>query len=294
MKRVILLLIICLLLSCIGGCATPQDGGIAATTLPVYEFTMRLCQGTGIPVTCLVTENVSCLHDYTLQVSQMKELESADAIVITGAGLEDFMTDILQNASCVINASTNVDLIDIGHSHDYNEAHGQEHHHQEDPHIWLSPDAAMQMSQNICDELTVLYPQHKNQFNRNLNGLLCDLQELRQYGHTQLQNLKFRDLITFHDGFSYLARDFQLNILEAVEEESGSEASAQELISLITLVNEHHLPAVFTETYGSTSAARIIAAETGTAIYTLDMAMSGSSYFEAMYHNINTLKEALG
>jgi len=79
-----------------------------------------------------------------------------------------------------------------------------------------------------------------------------------------------------------------------VEEESGSEASAQELIALIGIVTEHHLSAVFTEVYGSVSAAEVISRETGVPCYTLDMAMGGSSYFDAMYHNINTIREAMG
>ena len=41
------------------------------------------------------------------------------------------------------------------------------------------------------------------------------------------------------------------------------------------------------------TATGIIAAETGVQIYTLDMAMAGDSYFEAIYHNINAVKEAL-
>jgi ABC-type Zn uptake system ZnuABC Zn-binding protein ZnuA len=78
-----------------------------------------------------------------------------------------------------------------------------------------------------------------------------------------------------------------------MEEESGSEASAQELKELIATVREHHLPALFTERSGSVSAAGIISAETGATVYALDMAMSGNDYFEAMYHNIDTIKEAL-
>ena len=76
--------------------------------------------------------------------------------------------------------------------------------------------------------------------------------------------------------------------------ESGSEASARELIELITLVEEQSLPAIFTEASGSTSAASIIARETGCGVFSLDMAMAGDSYFDAMYHNIDTIKEALG
>ncbi len=116
---------------------------------------------------------------------------------------------------------------------------------------------------------------------------------LQAYGDEKLSQLSCRKLITFHDGFSYLAESFDLTILMAVEEESGSEASAKQLISLITLVREHQLPAIFTETNGSVSAAGIISAETNVPIYTLDMGISGEDYFDMMYRNINTLREAL-
>ena len=93
---------------------------------------------------------------------------------------------------------------------------------------------------------------------------------------------------------SFVAVNDDLTILEALEEESGSEASAAELIHLIELVEEHDLPAIFTETNGSTAAAAILARECGIGSCALDMAMAGDDYFEAMYHNIDTIKEALG
>ena len=117
---------------------------------------------------------------------------------------------------------------------------------------------------------------------------------MQTYGETELSNLKNRHLSTFHDGFSYFAESFHLHILKAVEEESGSEASAKELIEIIGLVKGIKLTAIFTECNGSTAAAKVIAAETGAKIYALDMAMAGDSYFDAMYHNIRTVKEALG
>jgi len=101
-------------------------------------------------------------------------------------------------------------------------------------------------------------------------------------------------MITFHDGFSYFAEAFDLRILAAVEEEAGSETSAQKLKTLITVVEEHQLPAIFVEANGSTASASVIAAETGIKVFTLDMAITGESYFTAMYQNIQTIKEALG
>lgn len=275
------------------GCAgSAGNGRIAATTLPVWEFSSRLCAGTPITVTRLVTEQVSCLHDYSLNVRQVKAAESAETIIISGAGLEDFLDDLLVNAS-VIDASEGVGLL-CGEEHEDEHHHEEGHHHEEDPHIWLSPENAQVMARNICAGLSARYPEYKKIFESNLTVLLHDLDTLRQYGEDTLSTLKCRNLITFHDGFSYFADFFGLTIVKAVEEESGSEVSARELIELITLVEEQSLPAIFTEASGSTSAASIIARETGCGVFSLDMAMAGDSYFDAMYHNIDTIKEALG
>ena len=58
-------------------------------------------------------------------------------------------------------------------------------------------------------------------------------------------------------------------------------------------MDKHGLPAIFIEANGADAAAMIICAETGAEVFTLDMAMAGNSYFNAMYRNIDTLKEAL-
>lgn len=289
MKKLMIILAALLLLS---GCgAETSYAEIAATTLPVFEFTSRLCEGTGLSVSRLVSDSVSCLHDYSLNVQQVRAAEAAGLVVISGAGLEEFMEDILQNKD-IIDSSAGVALLECEEPHDHtHEEH--DHSHEQDSHIWLSPENAAIMAQNICAGLTERYPGQKDIFEANLTGLLADLDALRAYGEETLSSLSCRDLITFHDGFGYLAASFDLTILEAVEEESGSEASAAELKHLITEVRKHDLPAIFTETNGSDSAASVIARETEAEVFTLDMAMAGESYFDAMYHNIDTIKEAL-
>ena len=284
-----LFLALLLLTTMLWGCSQEPAAQVAATTLPVYQFTLRLCEGTGITVTRLVTESVSCLHDYSLNVSQVRAAESAEVIVQSGMGLEEFMEDILSDGN-TIDSSTGIEP-----SHCHHEDHEHDgHHHEQDPHIWLSPEKAKVMAENICQGLCTYFPEHQASFQKNLTGLLADLDALQAYGQRELANLSCRELITFHDGFAYFAEAFDLTIIKAIEEESGGEASAQELIALIGMVEEHCLPAIFTERNGSVSAADIIATETDAAVYALDMAMAGDDYFEAMKHNINTIKEALG
>ena len=294
MKKLLTVLLVLLLLS---GCAPAPQAQIAATTLPVYQFTLRLTAGTDLQVTRLVTENVSCLHDYTLTVRQMRSIEGAEVIVLSGAGLEEFLGDALSSAETVIDSSAGIPLLEGGHHHhhegDEEDHHDHGHAHELDPHLWLSPACAMEQAKNICAGLSARYPEYAPVFEENLSGLLAELQALEDYGKAQLSGLSSREILTFHDGFSYLAHEFGIEIVEAIEEESGAEASAKELIHLVEEVRHHDIRAIFVEENGSGSAASIIAAETGVSLSTLSMAMSGDDYFEAMYANVDALKEAL-
>ena len=294
MKRIASLIAAAAVACSLAGCNAAPEAQVAATTLPVYEFTSRICEGTDVTVSRLVTESVSCLHDYALNVRQVRAVEAAEVVVISGAGMEEFMEDMLEGRN-MIDASQGIALIEPEeHHHDHEEEESHEgHSHEEDPHIWLSPVNAAAMAENICDGLSARYPEYAADFEENLTELQAELEALHTYGEEKLNDLSCREIITFHDGFNYLADCYGLHILRAVEEESGSEASAAELIELIEEVEHHGLPAIFTEMNGSVSAAGIIARETGAGSYALDMAMGGDSYFDAMYHNIDTLKEAL-
>ena len=148
MKQISLLLALIILLLSLCSCAAPEpQAQVAATTLPVYEFTSRICEGTDISVTQLVTESVSCLHDYSLNVSQVRAAEAAELIVISGAGMEDFMEDLLADKA-VVDCSAGIDLIEATHDHSHEqEVHEHEgHQHEEDltsgclrkmPRSWL-------------------------------------------------------------------------------------------------------------------------------------------------------------
>ena len=286
--RLIRIFTACLALFLLIGCASHTPAAdVAATTAPVAQFAQSIASGTPITITQIISESVSCLHDYSLSVSQMKILEQSQLILISGLGLEDFMEDILDGRN-VTDCSAGAEFLTL-EGHDDHDGHDHGHF---DPHIWLSPEQAQIMAENICHALTAQFPEHGATFRSNTDTLKNQLTQLQTEGQAALSDLSCRKLITFHDGFAYLANAFDLEILAAIEEENGSEASAKELIQIIRLVQEHNLPAVFTEVNGSVSAASIICAETGIPDYPLDMAMNGD-YFEAMEANIQTLKEAL-
>ena len=104
-------------------------------------------------------------------------------------------------------------------------------------------------------------------------------------------------LITFHNGFAYLADAFHFDILRSIEEE-GSEISAREMAELTQLIEEYQLPAIFTEVNGSDASAQALARDTGVKVYTLSMVMSGDEsgilpYLSAIDQNMATIMEGM-
>lgn len=299
MKRLLPLFLSLLLL--LPGCSSSagQDDEavlhIVATTYPVYLFANTIVGDTeGVEVTQLITEETSCLHDYTLTVTDMKAIEKADVIILSGAGLEDFMADALaQSSAAVIDCSAGIELLPSA-GHEHHDAEEDNDHDHYDPHFWMNEKDALTMLNNIHSGLSALDEAHADSYAANLNhaaGLLStDLLDVSA--------LSCPYLITFHDGFQYFARSNGLTLLKAIEEEEGSEASAAEIREIVALIKEYDIPAIFTEKNGSDATAQAIARETGVAVYQLDMIMSGdgqdiSAYVDAMNANYAVIREAL-
>ena len=284
-RRMIALLLAALFLLCLPGCAKKEysEGkpktDLLATTQPVYQLTCALTDGTGLSVGLLISESVSCLHDYTLTVSQMEMIEQSGLVLESGLGLENFMEDVLRGKTR-IDISRNLDTLP-----------GED---GADPHWWLDPMRYKQAAELAAQELGAQYPEFADQISENLAAFCEKLSSLQDYGEQALSDLSCRQLVTFHDGFSYFADAFSLTIATAMEVESGSEPSAKELEEIISIVEENQIPVVFTEVNGEPGAAEVVAGEAGCAVRTLDMAISNRDYFAAMRQNIDIVKEALG
>ena len=277
------LLALALLCTLFSGCAArkAERYDVLASTAPVRAMTAALLDGTDLSCGLVVTESVSCLHDYTLTVAQMEKIGQADVVVLNGLGLEEFMEDALRTAKRTITASTGVDTLP-----------GED---GEDPHIWLDPANCILMCKNIAAGLAEFYPDKQPLIEQNLSAVTAEYEAAQTYGKETLKALSCRELVTFHDGFSYFARAFRLTIAAAMEIEEGSEPSAREIETIIHLVEDRQIPAVFCEENGETLTAQTVANETGAALYALTMGMGEGEMgcTDAIYKNIDTIREAL-
>ena len=306
MKRRIVSLLLALSLAFVpAGCRGGEEGSagqesrltIVTTTYPVYLFARAVTDGVeGVAVQRLDTGSVSCLHDYTLTVDDMKKIEGADVIALSGAGLEDFMDDALAASDAqTVDCSQGVELLEnLSHNHAEGDEDGHDHGHW-DPHIWMDPANARIMVENLADVLAQADPEYGERYRENGTAAAEQLDAWEGALREQLEGTKAAGLITFHDGFQYFARAFDLPLLAAIEEEAGSEASAKEIVEITHLVQENGIPVIFTEVNGSDATAQAIARETGCAVSQLTMLMDGpedgglDAYYDGMLSNITAV-----
>ena len=267
---------------------TAEPFRIVTSFYPMYVATINITDGVdGVEVYNMTKPQTGCLHDYQLMTEDMKTLEKADAFVINGAGMEDFMDKVTeqQKKLKVIDASRGIELI---------------HEEGDNPHVWLSVTDAITQVRNIADQLKEADPAHAAAYEKNAVAYIEKLSSLKSEMHAALDNVPHKDIVTFHEAFPYFAKEFNLNIIGVVEREPGTEPTPTELQETIEQVNALPTKVLFTEPQYSPAAAETIARETGAKIYTLDPVVTGeatpaakNAYIDTMKKNMKTLQEAL-
>jgi len=224
-NRTIVSLIICfcLLLSLtFNGCNKNGDSSdaksgsdilkVMTSFYPVYISTINVTKGVEyVDVINMVPDQTGCLHDYQLRPADLTLLEKADVFIVNGAGMESFLDD-------VINREPGLDIIDPSEGVDLiNDNNGVPN-----PHYWVDISNTMTQVKNIADGLALADPKNAIVYKRNASIYLSELSALRSWAQNELSSLKTRDLVTFHEAFSYFAEEFNFNIASVIEREPGT------------------------------------------------------------------------
>ncbi len=272
---------------------------ITASFYPLYIMLMNITGGIpDIQLSLLAPADTGCLHDYQMTTKDMNAIEKADILVVNGAGMESFMEKALETkADAVIIASEGARLVEEGgHAHE----DGTEHGGDVNPHVWVSVPGAIHETERITEGLAALDPEHAGQYRKNGEAYVQRLRGLESRMHKALDPYRGNTIVTFHEAFPYFAEDFGFRIAAVIEREPGTAPSAKELLKVIDTIRrvqeENGRIALFAEPQYSSSAAGIIASETGLTVYELDPAVTGpldaDAYIDAMDRNTETLIRA--
>ena len=300
MKKSMLSALLALALAMCSGCAAEEDAGktIVTSFYPMYVFTQNVVRDVpGVRVVNMASESAGCLHDYQLQTRDMVTLEGADALVINGGGMEQFMDKVIAQRPelPVINASDGIEMLCGEDDHDHD---GHDHDHGVfNAHVWLDPALAMRQVQNIADGLAAVDSENAEAYQRNAAAYKARLQALHAELSAQLAPLAGSAIVTFHEAFTYFADAYGLVVAGVIANDAGEEPSTRQIAATCDLVKQYQVKALFVEPQYPTKSAETIARETGAKVFTLDPVVSGDgspeSYENAMRENARVLTEAL-
>ena len=298
MKKLISLLLVFLLLPLAGCGAMAEDVSVMATFYPVYILAENVLQGVeGVTLSSMTPPSTGCLHDYQLLTSDMRSLAKAQALLINGAGMESFLPDVqgqFPNLK-IIDCSQGVELLEEAEEHGGTHSHDDEEYNA---HIWLAPENAIRMVENLREGLSALLPEAAEQISANAEAYIARLTALDAELKEAIEALPRKQIVTFHEAFPYFAQAYGLEVAAVVALEPDEPISPRMLKQVIEKVKEAGNPPLFSEPQYENTALRTVALETGAPVYELDPLVTGdgalTAYEDVMRANLAVLQEALG
>jgi len=318
MKRFLLALVACFSL----GAALVAAPVRVVTLHSVLTEIVTEVGGPETAVTGLVRPGVDP-HTFNPAPSDVRRLVQADIVFFSGFGLEPYLDKLVANSGTKARLVRAADAIPnpvhsscrhAHHHHAYEEAadepdhesdadHDADEDHEEfDPHWWHGLANVRAVTLQVRDALATLRPEAKAGFEARAAVYLEKIDALAAWAQQEVAVLPAarRCLVTNHDAFGYLVRDYGFTVhpLQGVNPEA--EPNARELAELIDFIRREKIPAVFADNTENPKLLAAMIRETGAklggTLYADGLGAAGTpaTTFADMYrHNLGTIVSAL-
>ena len=175
-------------------------------------------------------------------------------------------------------------------------AEEEDEHGDNDPHVWLSPQNAMWIAENILRGLQDALPEQAEAFVLNFAELISALQQLDTEYQQELSNCEKDTILVTHNAYQYLARDYGFYVESISGLSHESEPTPRQLANLVDAAREHNISVVYFEELVDSRIAETIAREVGAQVLPLspiEGSTEGKTYIALMRENLNNLKVGL-
>lgn len=282
-KKIMVVFICLILIICLSGCIqkTPEDKEKIVTSFyPMYIIALNLTKDvTNVELDNMTDTSVGCLHNYTLQTSDLKKIENANIFIKNGLGLEVFMDKITKTYP-------NIDIIDASES-DLDLIHDEE---GENGHVWNSIENYKKQVSWIANNLIQKDPANSDLYKKNEEQYLNKIDDLKVY---KAEKEEF--VISCNEALAYLLKDANLTVIPVYTDHDESSLSSGKLSEVINKAKDKKIKAIFVDEKDDTKNAEIIAREIGAEIVKLNSNLYGENnadaYINAMQGNFDILRK---
>lgn len=288
---------------------------VVTTTYILRDLTEEIA-GDKATVTCLIPKGQG-VHGFEPSPKDMNQVNEADLFIYNGAGLESFTDRLKETAegdATFVEASEGIELLKGGHHHHHDEDADHDHDHDAadhdhdhdaaehdhehegmDPHVWMAPENAEEMAENICEALSAKDPDNAAYYKANYEKLSEKFDALDDSFENVLAKAKHKDIVVSHEAYGYLAKEYGLNQIPIEGINSESEPDPKAMKAIVDEMKAKGIKTVFTEPNEDDKIAQTVASEAGAEVKELDPMEyeSDKNYFERMESNLKILESAL-
>ncbi|HYB72256.1 MAG TPA: metal ABC transporter substrate-binding protein [Candidatus Sulfotelmatobacter sp.] len=209
-------------------------------------------------------------HAVEAKPGHVEALREAQLFVRVGVGHDAWVVPAVERAGNrtilpgqpgFVNAAEEIDLLEpvppgarggVGHAH----AGGN-------PHYWLDPDNAAQITANILAGLRRVAPREAPVFAANREAFLARLAPARERWIRAVAPFAGARVVAYHDSWPYFARRFGLQVAGFIEPRPGVPPSPASLAELIDRMKRHQVRVVIAEPYVDQGLAGLVASRAG-------------------------------
>ncbi|MFY0990572.1 metal ABC transporter solute-binding protein, Zn/Mn family [Halomonas sp. C05BenzN] len=264
----------------VGLLAVPASAGTArlqlVATTGMIADTLREVGGDRVEVRGLMGEGADP-HLYRQTRSDVTAMTRADAVFWNGlfleAQLEEFLGRLGQRKPVFAMGESVPEEARLA---------DEEYPDQPDPHVWMDPGRWRHVVLGIRDALSELDPEHAEAFAERADDYLEELEALDAYAREVLASVPeaSRVLVTAHDAFGYFGDAYGFEVLGIQGFSTESEAGLARIESMVNLLVERGIEAIFIET--SVSDRNIRALIEGAAAKGHEVRIGGELFSDAM------------
>lgn len=275
---------------------------VVTSLFPEYDFVKQIGKDK-VDVKILLPPGTES-HTYEPTPKDIVSINEADMFIYTSNQMEPWAEKIAESIdsknTVVMQAGQDINLIEIEHGH---EDHKDHEEHTADAHIWLDPNNAIKMVENILDKLCEISPENAEYFRNNANEYIEILKKLDTEIEETVKNSERKKLV-FGGEFAYIYFLDRYNLEYTTAYDGcgeGAEPSAKKIKEIIDTINNEKIPVIFYEELSAGKIANMIADETNAKALVFNTAHNvtsselenGVTYVSIMRENLNKIKEAL-
>jgi len=232
-------------------------------------------------------------HDFQPTPDDVKQIVTADLVLITGKHLEGYLTKLEESAGGAGK------FVDTGAAFPSLKLE-EDGKLVEDPHWWHSIDNVKKATAVVKERFMEADPANKATFEKNAAAYIAQLKDLEAWAKREIATLprEKRKLVTTHDAFQYFARDFGFRIYAVAGVSTEDEPSSRKITDLINTIRSEGVKAVFFESIENPKVVAEITKETGAKVggqlYADGLGdKEAKTYPDMMRQNITTIVEGL-